>query len=320
MRPSTNAVVGGLPRSWQTAPSMTVNCRGRSRSSIRRRASSMTSSVCTQTSPSGCHSGSCGQPTSAFSSGKSRSITPSSSASAKPADGRSARSSSFSISPQMRSAGRSSSGMRRQISFVPGSISQVESRGELDAAEHAEAVVAEGPRIDGAQHPALEQIAPAVERVEVGVGQRIPGDRVDGEVPAPRGVLGRHVRIAAHFERAMPAADLRFPARQRHVDVEDLVDGEALADGVDRPEGVEQRPSVEVRAGRRLRRRHLFRAGRAADRGPSRPRPGRVRRARGRACAIAVAVSMLIVRVLSRRIRAQARRRGACRTCASARR
>ena len=79
---------------------------------MRRRASSITSSVWTQTSPSGCHSGSCGQPTSAFSSGKSRSMTPSSSASAKPSDGRSARSSSFSISPQMRSAGRSSSGMR----------------------------------------------------------------------------------------------------------------------------------------------------------------------------------------------------------------
>ena len=30
---------------------------------MRLRASSMTSSVCTQTSPSGCHSGSCGQPT-----------------------------------------------------------------------------------------------------------------------------------------------------------------------------------------------------------------------------------------------------------------
>ena len=105
-----NAVVGGLPRSWQTAPSITATCCGRSRSSIRVRASSMTSSVCTQTSPSGCHSGSCGQPTSASSSGNSRSTTPSSSASAKPIDGRAAWSSSFSISPQIRSAGRSSSG------------------------------------------------------------------------------------------------------------------------------------------------------------------------------------------------------------------
>ena len=75
------------------------------------RAWSMTSSVWTQTSPSGCHSGSCGQPTSASSSGNSRSITPSSSASAKPIEGRAARSSSFSISPQIRSAGRSSSGI-----------------------------------------------------------------------------------------------------------------------------------------------------------------------------------------------------------------
>ena len=53
------AVVAGLPKSWQTAPSITAICCGRGRSSIRRRASSTTISVCTQTSPSGCHSGSC---------------------------------------------------------------------------------------------------------------------------------------------------------------------------------------------------------------------------------------------------------------------
>ena len=52
----------------------------RSRSSMRVRAWSITSSVWTQTSPSGCHSGSCGQPTSACSSGNSRAMMPSSSA------------------------------------------------------------------------------------------------------------------------------------------------------------------------------------------------------------------------------------------------
>ena len=41
MRPSTNAVVAGLPRSWHTAPSITVMSRGRSRSPFARRASSI---------------------------------------------------------------------------------------------------------------------------------------------------------------------------------------------------------------------------------------------------------------------------------------
>ena len=104
------------------AENITANCCGRSRSSMRVRAWSTTISVCTHTSPSGCHSGSCGQPTSACNSGNSRLTTSSSSASAQPSDGRAAWSSSFSISPQMRSAGRSSSGSRRQISRVPGSI------------------------------------------------------------------------------------------------------------------------------------------------------------------------------------------------------
>ena len=51
---------------------------------MRVRAWSTTISVCTQTSPSGCHSGSCGQPTSASTSGKSCLMTPRSSARRKP--------------------------------------------------------------------------------------------------------------------------------------------------------------------------------------------------------------------------------------------
>ena len=82
----------GLPRSWQTAPSMTTICRARSRSSMRVRAWSITISVWTQTSPSGCHSGSCSHPTSAWISGKSRSMTRRDRApSANPIDGRAAQ-------------------------------------------------------------------------------------------------------------------------------------------------------------------------------------------------------------------------------------
>ena len=68
-----NAVVAGLPKSWHTAPSISATWLLRGRSSIRRRASSTTISVCTHTSPSGCQSGSCSQPTSAAISGNSRS-------------------------------------------------------------------------------------------------------------------------------------------------------------------------------------------------------------------------------------------------------
>ena len=120
--PSMNAVVAGFPRSWQTAPSITAICAGRSRSSIRCRAASMTMSVWTQTSPSGCHSGSCGTSLSAFSSGKSWSIAPSSRSHFNPIEGRCAANRSFSTSPQMRSAGKSESSIDRQSSIVCGSI------------------------------------------------------------------------------------------------------------------------------------------------------------------------------------------------------
>ena len=106
IRPSITAVVGGLPRSWQRAPSMTATFCGCSRSSIRCRAWSTTISVVIQTSPSGCHSGSCGHPTRAWISGKSCRTTPRSSARRKPTDGSFGRRSSFSTSPKCaRTAG-----------------------------------------------------------------------------------------------------------------------------------------------------------------------------------------------------------------------
>ena len=77
------------------------------------------------------------------------------------------------------------------------------------------------------------EIGAAAMRVEIFIGERIPGDGVDREVAAARRFLDRKVRIAGHLEAAMPASDLRFAPRQRDVEVRDLVDGEALADGVD---------------------------------------------------------------------------------------
>ena len=111
------------------------SARARSRSSMRVRAWSITISVCTQTSPSGCHSGSCGQPTSALISGKRRSTTPRSSASPNPIDGRAGRSSSFSISPQIRSGGRSSSAMLP--AEIPCGVVQAEARSARRTAPRA---------------------------------------------------------------------------------------------------------------------------------------------------------------------------------------
>ena len=48
-------------------------------------------------------------------------------------------------------------------------------------------------------------------------------------------------RIAGHDEAAVAAAGLRLAARQRHVDVADLVDLKALADRLDAAERLEQR-------------------------------------------------------------------------------
>ena len=94
---------------------------------------------------------------------------------------------------------------------------EVEARGELHGTQDAEAVVGEGPQIDRAQQTPRE-IGAAVERIDHLVGQRIPGDRVDREVPPPGGLLDRHVRVATHLETPVAEADLRLAARQRHVD------------------------------------------------------------------------------------------------------
>ena len=83
-----------------------------------------------------------------------------------------------------------------------------------------------------------------MKRIEVLVGQRIPGDRVDGEVASPRRLLDRHRRIAGDGEAAMTASRFRVAPRQRHVDVAELVDLKARADRLDTAERFEQRAQV----------------------------------------------------------------------------
>ena len=163
-----------------------------------------------------------------------------------------APSSSFSISPQMRSAGRSSSGMSRHSARVSSSSVELEPRRKLHGAQHAQAVVAERRRIDDAEKPALD-VAAAVAGVEVLAGQRIPGDRVDREVAPPHRLVERHRRIAGDVEAAVPAAGFRFAPRQRDVDVARLVDLEAFADGFDAAEALRGAGAGDRPARRRLR-------------------------------------------------------------------
>ena len=82
---------------------------------------------------------------------------------------------------------------------------ELEARGELNGAEHAQTVVSEGGQIDGSEQAAFE-IEAAIERIGVLAGQRVPSDRVDGEVAAPRGLGERHPRIARDGKALMTAS------------------------------------------------------------------------------------------------------------------
>ena len=98
-------------------------------------------------------------------------------------------------------------------------------------------------------------------------------------------------------EAAVAAAGLRLAARQRHVDVADLVDLKALADGLDAAERLEQRAQPIAGQAEDLEVDVAStRAGRAADRAPSRRRSARGRRRRGRRRRSARASASVIAR------------------------
>ncbi len=110
---------------------------------------------------------------------------------------------------------------------------ELKASGELNRPEHAQAVLWKGPGVDGPQHPSRQILAAAV-GIDVLAGEGIPGDRVDSEVPPPCGFFGAQIRIASDGEGPVASTDLRFGARERHVNIGDFVNSEALADGVDR--------------------------------------------------------------------------------------
>ena len=88
---------------------------------------------------------------------------------------------------------------------------KLEARGKLKSPENPEAVVAEGVRVNDAQLLPREIIS-TTERIQILIGRRIPGDRVDGEVPPASRIRECQVRVATDGETAVPAAGLRFAA------------------------------------------------------------------------------------------------------------
>ena len=115
----------------------------------------------------------------------------------------------------------------------------LEARGELQRAQHPQAVVGERVGVDHAQAAGGEVVA-AVERVEVLAGQRIPGDRVDGEVAPARGLGDAHRRIAVDLESGVPTAGFRLAAGQGDVDRAELEHREGAAHRLDAADGGEQ--------------------------------------------------------------------------------
>ena len=161
---------------------------------MRVRAWSTTCSVCTQTSPSGCHSGSCGQPTSACSSGNSC-RDDAEIEREREADRRPRReAAAFRFRPRCaRPADRRAGSSRHS---ARGRLVERRTRTARRTARRAARAGCRRRTSRGSttrRTPPLE-IAAAVERIEVLVGQRIPRDRVDGEVAPPRRLLDRHRR------------------------------------------------------------------------------------------------------------------------------
>jgi hypothetical protein len=143
----------------------------------------------------------------------------------------------------MRSAGRSSRRIARQIAAVSVGHRQFEARGELQRAQHAQGVVRERAGSTTRSRRASRSSRPLKGSTYSPVSGS-HADRVDGEVAAPRGLLEGHRRVAAHLEALVAPPGLRLAAGQGHVDRAELVDGKGLADRFDAPERRQQRAQV----------------------------------------------------------------------------
>ena len=79
---------------------------------------------------------------------------------------------------------------------------ELKTRRELNGAQHAQAVFAEGRVIDRTQDT-RRQVRAAAEGIFVDVSQRVEGDGVDGEIAPAGGLADCQVRIASYGESAM---------------------------------------------------------------------------------------------------------------------
>ena len=110
-------------------------------------------------------------------------------------------------------------GLRRDI--------EIEAGGELHPAKHAQRVLRE-PLAGVAEDAGLEVLEPP-KGVDHLTRQGIEGDRVDGEIAAPRGLLRCHVGVGEPFELLRTAAALGRAPGDRYVD--------GNATDLDHPEG-----------------------------------------------------------------------------------
>ena len=240
---------------------------------MRVRAWSTTISVWTQTSPSGCHSGSCGQPTSACISGNRRAIDLRSSASVEPdRRRRGAEQELFDLAPDAlgrqvveRDAAPAARVSRRRPAARSGRRT-ARRAARAGCRRRSEPGSTTRSRRAG-------QVGAAVERVGVLAGQRIEADGVDGEVAPPRRIGKRHRRVALDGEASWPRPV--FDSRRGSATSigADLVDREALPDRLDAPEPREQRRQGRGRDAEHLEVEILRDRARAAGRARSRPRP-----------------------------------------------
>ncbi len=240
MRPFSKRVVDGLPRSWQRAPSISASCRGRSspRSSrsVGRRVHDLQ-----RVRP---HVA-LGVPARVL---------------GRRLEGQELRRDHRKHAPRLQEgeAERRPPRLEQQLLDLPedalgrqlgeghrraqgggGRVHlQLEARGELHGAERPQRVLAERPRVHGAQDAGLE-VAPTAPRVDDLAGRRVEEHRVHREVAAARGLLDREGGIALDRDAAVAGAHLRVAPRQRHVeraldafDARELVDAERLPDRV----------------------------------------------------------------------------------------
>ena len=159
-----------------------------------------------------------GQPMSACISGSSRAVTPISRASAKPIDGRAAWSSSFSNSPQTRSAGRSSSGMARQMVLRFLIRRELEARGEL---QRAQAPAGNRPQRSSGRRRAAARRSRSARPPNGSSYSPVSGSQeIALTVKSRRRAASskRHGRIAGDGEALVSAPGLRLAPWQRHVD------------------------------------------------------------------------------------------------------